>query len=173
MVEFDNNRKVYQAIAMEDLKENSIALNVFPVEALPGMVGGGFKAASTTASFSTIDEDGNTLHHSITTSNHITAEWSSFNGESKPNNVKKGQQVVLTGRDVFSRWDFTPRSSASITNTGPRVIPPPTQGHTLWHRRSGRDTRPGTTGPIRCHSCRELPGTQSDSMATAQVPAQR
>ena len=55
MVEFDNNRKVYQAIAMEDLKENSIALNVFPVEALPGMVGGGFKAASTTASFSTID----------------------------------------------------------------------------------------------------------------------
>ena len=59
----------------------------------------------------------------------------------------KGQQVVLTGRGVFSRWDFTPRSSASITNTGPRVTPPPTQGPTLWHRRSGRDTCQGPLVP--------------------------
>ena len=122
MVEFDNNRKVYQAIAMEDLKENSIALNVFPVEALPGMVGGGFKAASTTASFSTIDEDGNTLHHSITTSNHITAEWSSFNGESKPNNVKKGQQVVLyqIGNTDKWYWSFKARD-AEMGTTDNRV----------------------------------------------------
>ena len=48
---------------------------------------------------------------------------------------------------MFSRWDFTPRSSASITNTGPRVTPPPTQGPTLWHRRSGRDTCQGPLVP--------------------------
>ena len=122
MNEFNNYRKVYQAIAMEDIKENSVALNVFPIEALPGMVGGGFKTASTTANFTTIDEDGNTLHHTITTSNHITAEWSSWNGESKPNNIKKGQQVVLyqIGNTDKWYWSFKARD-AEMGTTDNRV----------------------------------------------------
>ena len=133
MSQFDNYRSVIQGIAMSDIKSDGIALEVFPTEVIPGAVSGGFKSASTTTHFTTVNEQGVSTHNKVTTTNHITAEWKSFNGESKPNNVRAGQQVVLfqIGDTDKWYWSFKARDpEMGTTDHRVHYVPARKQEHT-------------------------------------------
>ena len=133
MGQFDNYRSVIQGIAMSDIKADGIALEVFPTEVIPGAVSGGFKSASTTTHFTTVNEQGVSTHNKVTTTNHITAEWKSFNGESKPNNVRAGQQVVLfqIGDTDKWYWSFKARDpEMGTTDHRVHYVPARKQEHT-------------------------------------------
>ena len=104
MVSFDNYQNVINGLAMKDIETDGITLQVFPTELLPGAVSGGFKPASTTSKFTQTNVQGQKVSNKATTTNHITAVWRSFNGESKPNKVEAGQQVILYQVGDTDKW---------------------------------------------------------------------
>ena len=104
MVFFDNYQNVINGIAMSDIHPDGISLEVFPTEVIPGATGGGFKPATTTIKFKQKNEEGKTISSTVNTTNRIMAVWRSFNGESKPNNVRAGQQVLLYQVGDTDKW---------------------------------------------------------------------
>ena len=133
MPQFSNYKSVIQGIAMSDIKKDSIELEVFPTEIIPGAVSGGFTSATTTSHFTTMDESGKKRTGKVNTTNKIIAEWKSFNGESKPNYVRKGQQVVLfqIGDTDKWYWSFKARDpEMGTTDHRVHYVPARKQEHT-------------------------------------------
>lgn len=133
MVFFDNYQHVINGIAMSDIEPDGISLEVFPTEIIPGATGGGFKAATTTNKFKQKNEQGTTITTTANTTNRILAVWRSFNGESKPNNVRAGQQVILyqVGDTDKWYWSFKARDpEMGTTDYRVHYVPARKQEHT-------------------------------------------
>ena len=133
MVFFDNYQNVINGIAMSDIHPDGISLEVFPTEVIPGATGGGFKPATTTIKFKQKNEEGKTISSTVNTTNRIMAVWRSFNGESKPNNVRAGQQVLLyqVGDTDKWYWSFKARDpEMGTTDHRVHYVPARKQQHT-------------------------------------------
>lgn len=113
----------WKGFAMEALPTDSVTLKIFCPELTPGAIQGAFKAGITTSPVSNTDINGNQQSYSITSANHITAEYKGESNSAYPPSVAKGEQVWVyqqANSDKFY-WDADGRDREKRTVERKRV----------------------------------------------------
>lgn len=120
MVALNTKRKEYDGHAMRALDDNSITLDIFCSELFPGGTAGAFSPQTTTSPITTTNDAGIANARTVTTSNHITAEWRSLGTHLYPPKVVKGEQVTLYQVGDTDKWYWDTKGRDSELRTTDR-----------------------------------------------------
>lgn len=86
---------IHSGNAAEDLKDNSVVLEIICPELSPNAMTGTVGAGITSGATKLKDRDGNLITSQVTTANHIVATWEGASNQRYPPMVRKGEPVEV------------------------------------------------------------------------------